>query len=41
MTDTSIGELCGRAYETLCEIYGTEVMEEMDPSQVLILPEME
>lgn len=39
--DALFGELYGRAYETLCEIYGTEVMEEMDPSQVLILPEME
>ena len=39
--DALFGELYGRAYETLCDIYGAEAMEDMDASQVLILPEAE
>ena len=39
--DALFGELYGRAYETLCEIYGEEVIEDMDSSKVLILPEAE
>lgn len=39
--DALFGELYGRAYETLCEIYGEEAIEDMDSSQVLILPEAE
>lgn len=37
--DAMFGELYGRAYETLCDIYGMEIIETMDPSKVLILPE--
>lgn len=39
--DALFGELFGRAYETLCEIYGAEVIETIGASQILILPEAE
>lgn len=39
--DALFGELYGRAYETLCEIYGEDAIKDIDSSQVLILPETE